>query len=88
MALDLVSFNDNNWRKLTLFSKGFQREYNNTLQKYKDQLTDILTKGNEIEQVLQKILYHVTLMLINDLVLKFIANRVKLISKSRLLQLR
>ena len=71
-----------------MFSKGFQREYNNTLQKYKDQLTDILTKGNEIEQVLQKILHHVTLMLINDLVLKFIANHVKLISKSRLLQLR
>ena len=46
-----------------------------TLQRYEDQLIDILREGNEIEQFYEEstnfeILYQETLTLINDLVIK------------------
>ena len=41
--------NNDNQRKLSLFSEVLKRKYL-TLQRYKDQLIDILTEGNKIEQ--------------------------------------
>ena len=41
--------NSDNQRKLSLFSEVLKRKYL-TLQRYKDQLIDILTEGNKIEQ--------------------------------------
>ena len=65
--------NDNR-RKLSSFSEVLKRKYL-TLQRYEDQLIDILTEGNEIEQLYVQstnfeILYQETLTLINDLVIK------------------
>ena len=41
--------NNDNQRKLSLFSEVLKRKYL-TLQRYEDQLIDILTEGNKIEQ--------------------------------------
>ena len=66
--------NNVNRRKLSSFSDDLKRKYL-TLQRYKDQLIDILTEGNKIEQFYEEstnfeILYQETLTLINDLVIK------------------
>ena len=66
--------NNVNRRKLSSFSDVLKRKYL-TLQRYKDQLIDILTEGNKIEQFYEEstnfeILYQETLTLINDLVIK------------------
>ena len=66
--------NNDNRRKLSSFSEVLKRKYL-TLQRYEDQLIDILTEGNEIEQFYEEstnfeILYQETLTLINDLVIK------------------
>ena len=66
--------NNDNRRKLASFSEVLKRKYL-TLQRYKDQLIDILTEGDEIEQFYEEstnfeILYQETLTLINDLVIK------------------
>ena len=67
-------FNNDNRRKLSSFSEVLKRKYL-TLQRYEDQLIDILREGNEIEQFYEEstnfeILYQETLTLINDLVIK------------------
>ena len=66
--------NNDNRRKLSSFSEVLKRKYL-TLQRYEDQLIDILTESNEIEQFNEEstnceILYQETLTLINDLVIK------------------
>ena len=66
--------NNVNRGKLSSFSDVLKRKYL-TLQRYKDQLIDILTEGNKIEQFYEEstnfeILYQETLTLINDLVIK------------------
>ena len=66
--------NNANRKKLSSFSDVLKRKYL-TLQRYKDQLIDILTEGNKIEQFYEEstnfeILYQETLTLINDLVIK------------------
>ena len=66
--------NNDNRRKLSSFSEVLKRKYL-TLQRYEDQLIDILTEGNEIEQFYEEstdfeILYQEKLTLINDLVIK------------------
>ena len=66
--------NNVNRKKLSSFSDVLKRKYL-TLQRYKDQLIDILTEGNKIEQFYEEstnfeILYQETLTLINDLVIK------------------
>ena len=66
--------NNDNRRKLASFSEVLKRKYL-TLQRYEDQLIDILREGNEIEQFYEEstnfeILYQETLTLINDLVIK------------------
>ena len=65
---------NDNPRKLSSFSEVLKRKYL-TLHRYEDQLIDILIEGNEIEQLYVQstnfeILYHETLTLINDLVIK------------------
>ena len=67
-------FNNDNRRKLSSFSEVLKRKYL-TLQRYEDQLIDILREGKEIEQFYEEstnfeILYQETLTLINDLVIK------------------
>ena len=67
-------FNNDNRRKLSSFSEVLKRKYL-TLQRYEDQLIDILTEGDEIKQFYEEstnfeILYQETLTLINDLVIK------------------
>ena len=64
--------NNDNRRKLSSFSEVLKRKYL-TLQRYEDQLIDILTEGNEIEQFYEEstnfeILYQETLTLINDFI--------------------
>ena len=66
--------NNDNRRRLSSFSEVLKRKYL-TLQRYEDQLIDILTEGNEIEQFYEEstnfeILYQETLTLTNDLVIK------------------
>ena len=66
--------NNDNRRKLASFSEVLKRKYL-TLQRYEDQLIDILTEGDEIKQFYEEstnfeILYQETLTLINDLVIK------------------
>ena len=65
--------NNDNRRKLS-FSEVLKRKCL-TLQSYEEQLINILTEGNEIEQFYEEsknseILYQETLTLINDLVIK------------------
>ena len=66
--------NNDNRRKLSSFSEVLKRKYL-TLQRYEDQLIDILREGKEIEHFYEEstnfeILYQETLTLINDLVIK------------------
>ena len=66
--------NNDNRRKLSSFSEVLKRKYL-TLQRYEDQLIDIFTEGNKIDQFYEEstnfeILYQETLTLINDLVIK------------------
>ena len=66
--------NNDNRRKLASFAEVLKRKYL-TLQRYEDQLIDILTEGDEIKQFYEEstnfeILYQETLTLINDLVIK------------------
>ena len=73
MSIMFILSNDNP-RKLSSFSEVLKRKYL-TLHRYEDQLIDILTEGNEIEQLYVqstnfKILYQETLTLINHLVIK------------------
>ena len=63
---------DDNRRKLSSFPEVLKRKYL-TLQRYENQLIDILTEGNEIEQFYEEstnfeILYQETLTLINDFI--------------------
>ena len=65
--------NNDSRRKLSSFSEVLKRK-RVTLQRYEDQLIDILTEGNEIEQFYEEstsfeILYQETLTLINELVM-------------------
>ena len=67
-------FNNHNRRKLSSFSEVLERKYLN-LQRHENQLTNILTGSNEIEQFYEEstdfeILYQETSTLINDLVIK------------------
>ena len=67
-------FNNDNRRKLFSFSEVLKRKQL-TLQRYEDQLIDILTERNEIEQFYEEstsfeIVYQKTLTLIDDLVIK------------------
>ena len=65
--------NNDNRRKLSLFSEVLKRKYL-TLQRYEDQLIDILTEGNKIEYFYEEStnfeIYQKTLTLMNDLVIK------------------
>ena len=66
--------NNDNRSKLSSFPEILKRKHL-TLQWHEDQLIDILTEGNEIEQFYEEstnfeILYQETLTLINDLVIK------------------
>ena len=66
--------NNDNRRKLASFSEVLKRKYL-TLQRYEDQLIDILTEGDEIKQFYEEstnfeILYQEILTLINGLVIK------------------
>ena len=65
--------NNDNRRKLSLFSEVLKRKYL-TLQRYEDQLIDILTEGNKIEHFYEEStnfeIYQKTLILMNDLVIK------------------
>ena len=65
--------NNDNRRKLSLFSEVLKRKYL-TLQRYEDQLIDILTEGNKIEHFYEEStnfeIYQKTLILMSDLVIK------------------
>ena len=65
--------NNDNRRKLSLFSEVLKRKYL-TLQRYEDQLIDILTEGNKIEYFYEEStnfeINQKTLTLMNDLVIK------------------
>ena len=65
--------NNDNRRKLSSFSEVLKRKYL-TLQRYEDQLIDILTEGNKIEYFYEEStnfeIYQKTLTLMNDLVIK------------------
>ena len=65
--------NNDNRRKLSSFSEVLKRKYL-TLQRYEDQLIDILTEGNKIEHFYEEStnfeIYQKTLILMSDLVIK------------------
>ena len=66
--------NNDNRSKLSSFSEVLKRKYL-TLHRYEDQLIDILTEGDKIEQFYEEstnceIAYQEILILINDLVIK------------------